>query len=151
MTIVVLDSLVPGSGGGRLGAAQLGWLDGVLTSRPEVPAVVCVHHPPVAVGIPAIDAIRLADGDALAAVVARHPHVVRVTAGHLHRPVTSAFGGTVLTVAPSTWKQAALTMDGNERIGWVAEPTALLLHRVEPAAVTHLVQVSHAAGLTYGF
>ncbi|RKN42783.1 phosphodiesterase [Micromonospora endolithica] len=151
-TIVVLDSLVPGSSGGRLGEEQLGWLDGVLAGRPEVPAVVCLHHPPVAVGIPAADTIRLADSDALAEVLARHPHVVRVAAGHLHRPVTTAFGGTVLTVAPSTWKQATLTMVEDERVGWVAEPTALLLHRVDPdGCVTHLVQVSHAAGMTCGF
>jgi 3',5'-cyclic AMP phosphodiesterase CpdA len=152
VTVVVLDSLVPGSDGGRLGEEQLAWLDGVLSGRPDVPAVVFVHHPPVAVGIPAADAIRLADGDALAAVIGRHPHVVRVAAGHLHRPVTTAFGGTVLTVAPSTWKQASLTMTEDERIGWVAEPTALLLHLIDGGGcVTHLVQVSHAAGMTCGF
>ncbi|SBT49181.1 phosphodiesterase [Micromonospora auratinigra] len=151
-TLVVLDSLAPGDSGGRLGEEQLGWLDGVLAGRPEVPAVVCLHHPPVAVGVPAADAIRLADSDALAAVVARHPHVVRVTAGHLHRAVTSAFAGTVLTTAPSTWIQASLTMTDEEEIGLVAEPTAFLLHRVaDGGCVTHTVQVSHAAGQTCWF
>ncbi|MFI7578189.1 phosphodiesterase [Micromonospora sp. NPDC049497] len=151
-TVVVLDSLVPGADGGRLDEEQLAWLDGVLAGRPDVPAVVFVHHPPVAVGIPAADAVRLADADAFAAVIGRHPHVVRVAAGHLHRPVTTAFGGTVLTVAPSTWKQASLTMTEDERIGWVAEPTALLLHLIDGGScVTHLVQVSHATGMTCGY
>ncbi|MEU5942093.1 phosphodiesterase [Micromonospora sp. NPDC047548] len=152
VTVVVLDSLAPGEGGGRLGDDQLGWLDGVLAGRPDVPAVVCVHHPPVAVGIPAADAIRLADGDALAEVVRRHPHVVRVAAGHLHRPVTTGYAGTVLTVAPSTWRQASLTMSADDEIGWVDEPTAFLLHAVDDGGcVTHTVQVSHAAGQTCGF
>ncbi|SCG56098.1 phosphodiesterase [Micromonospora halophytica] len=152
LTVAALDSLVPGEGGGRLGEDQLGWLDGVLAGRPDVPALVFLHHPPVALGVPAADAIRLADGDALAAVIRRHPHVARVAAGHLHRPATTAFASTVLTVAPSTWRQASLTISPDEEIGWVDEPTAFLLHVVEPGGcVTHTVQVSHAAGLTCGF
>ncbi|MEG3633305.1 phosphodiesterase [Micromonospora palythoicola] len=151
-TVLVLDSLVPGSDGGRLGAEQLAWLDGALAARPDVPAVVCLHHPPVEVGIPVADAIRLADGAELAEVLRRHPHVVRVAAGHLHRPVTATFAGTVLSVAPSTWRQSTLTMSDDERIGWVAEPTALLLHVVSRSGcVTHTVQVSHTAGMTCGF
>lgn len=152
VTVVVLDSLTPGEVGGRLGEEQLGWLDGVLAGRPEVPAVICVHHPPVAVVTPAVDAVRLADGDALAEVVRRHPHVVRVAAGHLHRPVTTAYAGTVLTVAPSTWRQASLTMSADDEIGWVDEPTAFLLHAIDDGGcVTHTVQVSHAAGQTCGY
>ncbi|MFC4019705.1 phosphodiesterase [Micromonospora sp. GCM10011542] len=151
-TIVVLDSSVPGSGGGQLGEEQIAWLDGVLAGRSEVPALVCLHHPPVAVGIPAADAIRLADGDALAEVVGRHGHVVRVAAGHLHRQATAGYAGTILTVAPSTWRQSSLTMSGDEEIGWVAEPTAFLLHSVQVGnCVTHTVQVSHAAGQFCGF
>ncbi|MEV0721208.1 phosphodiesterase [Micromonospora purpureochromogenes] len=152
VTVVVLDSLTPGEGGGRLGEDQLGWLDGVLAGRPDVPALVCLHHPPVVVGVPAADAVRLADGDALAEVVRRHPHVVRVAAGHLHRPVTTGYAGTVLTVAPSTWRQASLTMSVDDEIGWVDEPTAFLLHAVDDGGcVTHTVQVSHAAGQTCGY
>ncbi|MEU5563675.1 phosphodiesterase [Micromonospora musae] len=151
-SVIVLDSLVPGAFGGQLGEEQLSWLDGVLAGRPDVPALVFLHHPPVIVGVPALDAIGLADADALAEVVGRHRHVVRVGAGHLHRPVTAAFAGTVLTTAPSTWRQVSLTMTPDEPIGWVTEPTGFLLHLVaDGGCVTHTVQVSHSAGETCGF
>ncbi|MFG2039598.1 phosphodiesterase [Dactylosporangium sp. NPDC048998] len=144
-TIVVLDSLRPELGdAGLLGDEQLAWLDDVLGRRSQVPAFVCLHHPPIRVGIPGMDAIRLVDGPALAEVVRRHPHVVRVLAGHLHRVVTAGFAGTVLSVAPSTYRAVDLGLREGRPVSFVAEPTGFLLHRLEGAeCVTHLVQVSH--------
>ncbi len=156
-TIVALDSLMPDGAGlkpgsGLLGAEQLAWLDGVLARRPEVPAFVCLHHPPIPVGIPFMDGIRLADGPALADVVGRHPHVVRVLAGHLHRSVTSAFAGSTLTVAPSTYQQTALSMETERFGGYLMEPTAFLLHSLTGAGcVTHTVQISHGLATYAGY
>lgn len=146
LTLVVLDSSVPGRPEGRLGEEQLAWLDDVLAAAADRPAVLCLHHPPVAVGFPAMDAIRLTDGDALAAVVARRPHVARVLTGHLHRVATATFAGTTVSVAPSTYRQTDLRLL-EAPIGFADEPTGFLLHLAGPDRwVTHLVAVSHAAG-----
>jgi 3',5'-cyclic AMP phosphodiesterase CpdA len=151
-TIVALDSLVPGEGFGRLGDEQLAWLDEMLGHRPDVPAFVCLHHPPMAVGLPFIDAIRLMDGDALAEVIAQHPRVARVLAGHVHRQVSAPFAGTLLTVAPSTYRQSELAMRTDRQIGYVPDPTGFLLHLlVGSDCITHTVHVSHAGALLGGF
>jgi|SRR3954452_6304754 Icc protein len=152
-TIVVLDSRQEGTPSGLLGPDQLGWLDDVLARRPDVPAFVCLHHPPIPVGIPTLDGMRLLDGPELAAVIARHPHVARVLAGHLHRIVGAPFAGTQLSIAPSTYRQAALTLTPDQPLTYVADPTGFLLHLSTDTGpkdwITHAVAVS-SAGLPTG-
>jgi 3',5'-cyclic-AMP phosphodiesterase len=143
-TLVVLDTAVPGSPGGHLDASRLKWLDGVLAHRPDVPAIVCLHHPPIAVGIPLLDGMRLDNDEELAGVLSRHGNVARVLAGHVHRHITAAFAGSVLAIAPSTYLQSGLVQrDGSP--GYLAEPTSFLLHLGGPSWITHTVPVSHAA------
>jgi 3',5'-cyclic-AMP phosphodiesterase len=150
-TVIALDSKVAGSAGGYLGAAQLEWLDGVLARRSDIPAIVCVHHPPIAIGIPFLDGMRLADGAELEAVLAGHGNVARVMAGHIHRPITAAFAGSTLAIAPSTYLQSGLNLrDGVPN--YLPEPTSFFLHLlVDTCWITHTVPVTHAAAPIAGY
>lgn len=148
-TLVVTNSWVHDSPAGYLGPDQLAWIDRTLAARPEVPAFVCVHHPPLPIGIPFLDGMILTDAAEFADVIRRHPHVTRVLAGHAHRDVSALFAGTLMTVAPSTYRQSALRLHDAKPPGYVAEPTSFLLHILDGAScVTHSVAISHAAGVS---
>lgn len=98
----LLDSRVPGRIGGRLGRPQLERLARELT---DAPSLIAVHHPPVAVGTPWIDALGLDDGDALCALLRRRSAVRGVVAGHVHQAVDRHVDGWRLLTTPATWRQ----------------------------------------------
>lgn len=145
LRLLVCDSLRPGRDDGRLGTEQLAWLDGELGRHPDTPAMVCLHHPPITTGVHVMDMIGLEDTPALGEVLGRHPQVVRVLAGHLHRPVTGSLAGVVVSVAPSTYRQVHLDLRASAPGGFVDEPPAFLLHRLDGAScVTHQLPISHS-------
>lgn len=86
---------------GRLSPDRLAWLEARLAEAPGRPTALFLHHPPFRTGLPAPDASRCLDGDALAAIVVRHPNVRLVTAGHVHRTVRLPWAGTVASVCPA--------------------------------------------------
>lgn len=58
-TVIVADSQLDGSQAGYLGPDQLGWIEETLAARPSVPALVCLHHPPLPLRMPFLDGMRL--------------------------------------------------------------------------------------------
>jgi 3',5'-cyclic AMP phosphodiesterase CpdA len=153
--VVALDSLVPGSPGGRLTARQLTWLDATLSEQPDTPAIVALHHPPFATGISFMDGMALDAGPAarLAAVIGRHRQVERVVCGHLHRAISRRFGGTIAATVPGLAHAVALGLGVNQTPGWTLEPPAITLYAWSPrlGLVTHQVAVgSYPEGRFYG-
>lgn len=139
--IVALDTVIPGKEGGELCRERLAWLDRTLAASSR-PTVVALHHPPFASGIGHMDRIGLGNADALAAVLRRHPHVERLVAGHLHRPITCRFGGTVASVCPSVAHQVALDLSTEAPDRFVMEPPAFQLHASTASGlVTHTAYV----------
>jgi 3',5'-cyclic AMP phosphodiesterase CpdA len=128
LRLIGLDTLIPQSGGGELCGERLDWLQARLAEKPDTPTLVFMHHPPFDSGIAKMDSPALVGRDRFAAIIAAAPQVERVLCGHLHRPITRRFAGTVAATAPSTAHQLELDLvSGN--LGVAMEPPAVLLHQ----------------------
>jgi 3',5'-cyclic AMP phosphodiesterase CpdA len=140
LRLVCLDSIVPGAEGGALDGGRIEWLAAALGERRETPTIVAMHHPPILTELPGFDAIGLAaDSRAeLAEVLAGHPQVLRVVAGHVHRVIVGELAGRPVFTAPSTYLQTAPDFF-SARIEMVPDPPGFAIHALRDG-----VLASHA-------
>jgi len=103
--IVLLDSYVPNSAGGRLGGAQLQQLDHLLLKHSDKHALLCLHHQPIKMHSEWLDSVGLEDTDAFKHMVARHRNVRGVTWGHVHQSLDLFTGGVRYMATPATCAQ----------------------------------------------
>jgi 3',5'-cyclic-AMP phosphodiesterase len=140
LRVAMLDTQRPGSDGGELGSERLAWLAGELSSHPETPTLIAMHHPPLVTGIAGMDAIAMgtADRAALAALVDEHPQVVGLIAGHVHRTIIGSLAGRPLVTIPSTYAQLGLDLERID-LPMTSAPLAFALHLlVDGRLVSHV-------------
>lgn len=139
--VLMLDSLVAAPPGervdhGELAPESLAWLDEQLAAS-TVPTFVCLHHPPVAIGVGLMDPIRLRDPEALERVLAAHPHVVATLVGHAHTACATTFAGRPLLIGSGVASTVPLDAEPLPVI-WPAGPPGLALHLLlDGRLVTH--------------
>jgi 3',5'-cyclic AMP phosphodiesterase CpdA len=137
LRLVALDTLSEGESCGRLDGPRLAWLDDTLAAEPDRPTLVFMHHPPFMTGIGWMDEQSLKERGGLDAVLARHPHVLLVACGHVHRVASATIGHTRVAMAPSTTGAVGLSLGGGEP-SFGPEPLACLLHvLLDGHVVTH--------------
>ena len=87
MRVLLLSSHRVGSAAGALGSLQLQWLAQRLrcSERRDLPLVVTLHHPPIAIGDAGMDAIRLLDQAGLEELLRPHRALRAVLFGHIHQ------------------------------------------------------------------
>jgi 3',5'-cyclic AMP phosphodiesterase CpdA len=111
---VFLDTLIPGTHAGALCPERLDWLAATLEGARGTPVYVFLHHAPLDLGIPGLDAIRLQNSDALLARLVDHGDVRHVFFGHVHRPVSGSWQGIPFSTLPATNHQTMLTFDRSD-------------------------------------
>lgn len=122
VSLVTLDTLVPGAGHGALDGGRLEWLEATLAARADRTVYLAMHHPPVASGIPGMDAIGLAGAEAFWHVLARAPQVRHVFAGHIHRPFFARRGDVTVSTLPGPAHQVHLQYAAENAVLGSLEP-----------------------------
>jgi Icc protein len=148
LSLIALDSLVPGNAHGDICAERLAWLETALESTGDRPLLVMVHHPPGTTGIPFMDRIGLVASPGLELLVRRHAHrIQRIVCGHVHRPIFYRWQDAPVSVSPGVAHQVVLTLDDSEP-AFVMEPPGFHLHRWTRATglVTHHVHIGDYPG-----
>jgi 3',5'-cyclic AMP phosphodiesterase CpdA len=101
LRVIVLDSTIPESHNGEIGAAQREWLARELAKPAPEGTVLVFHHPPFPPGAALGSEPMLADWRELEDLV-RGSDVVGVLCGHVHQSISSGFAGVPLVTAPAT-------------------------------------------------
>lgn len=142
--LFMLDTVVNGEPHGALDPSQLDWLDAGLSASAPEPAIIFLHHPPVATGMALMDSIGLEprSAHALGTVVHRHQQIARISCGHVHRAVDMRWIDIPVSVCPSTAFQSALAFDGSGFRASRDEPPGYQLHYWDGRMLaTHTVAV----------
>jgi len=120
--LALLDSAVPGREDGRLADGTLPAVSRRLDALPPGPVAVVLHHPPVPVGSPWIDAMGLQASAAFLDWVDARGDVRLVLAGHVHQAACRRRGAAKVLTAPATCVQFAPRTNrfaiGDRRPAW---------------------------------
>jgi len=103
--IIMLDTRVENSDGGALQESQFTLLQKCLDERPELHALVCLHHQPVAVGSAWMDTMRVTNSERLLQMLAAYPQVKALLWGHVHQDFNDHYGHIQLFASPATCMQ----------------------------------------------
>jgi len=129
------------------------WLDAELSAHADQITAIAIHHPPFETGIWWMDCVGLQGKEKFKEVVRRHPQVIKILSGHVHRPIQTSWGGCSLWVCPSTSVTVAGDLDPDHVPAETAEGPSFSLHGCTGSGanigiVSHVVPVGAAAART---
>ncbi|GAB2559880.1 metallophosphoesterase [Nocardia heshunensis] len=150
VTVVLLDSSIPGKPEGRLDEETYAFLEDALAqTAADDTVLIAMHHPPVPVQSTVVDPIRLTNPERLAEIVSGDTRIAAVLTGHVHAGLMTAFAGKPLIVAPSVsstigceWETRA---PGHVPIDFAPDPS-LVFHSITEAGLLSMFRPIGMAG-----
>ncbi len=145
--LVFLDSQTTGTHGGALSPPRLRWLDDTLEAS-DRDVLLFMHHHPVAVGAPSLDAKGLANWPDFHAVLARHRNKIRhIFHGHCHTLLQGNVEGVSFTGLRSMSDQAYTDLKIERAARWYTEPHYGVVLVTPNSLVTHIHEFNYAGPL----
>lgn len=105
-TILCLDTHKSGVSSGELCQTRRDWLRDALNRAGGKPVHIFMHHPPMDLGLPSQDAIKLDEGEAFLDLITEFPNVAHLYMGHVHRLVSGTIRGIPFSTMKSVTFQA---------------------------------------------
>ena len=105
-----LDTLKGEGSAGAFCEQRQAWLKDELASAGNDPVWIFMHHPPMDIGIPYMDRIKLEDHVAFAEIISGS-NVRHIFFGHVHRPLFVNWNGISCTSLPGTNHQVPLVRE----------------------------------------
>lgn len=123
--VIVLDTQDEGEVAGRLDDAQLNWLEHELSSG--LPSVICMHHPPVPVGVSWMDELMLQDSGRFLRICKARSSLRLILCGHVHHDFRMKLEHATVLTAPSVglqFRKDPVIMADGTRVIATDEPAA---------------------------
>jgi 3',5'-cyclic AMP phosphodiesterase CpdA len=105
-TILCLDTHKPGVANGEFCRNRSDWLRRALNRAGDKPAHIFMHHPPMDLGLPAQDTIKMGNGEAFLDLLSEFPNIAHLYMGHAHRLISGTIRGIPFSTMNSVTFQA---------------------------------------------
>lgn len=109
--VVGIDSCVSDRAGGSVSEAELARLDSIIAASDADNVMICLHHPPIALGSKWLDSVGLDNGAEVLTRFARSGKVRLAVFGHVHQDYEADHNGMRIIATPSTCSQFAAGSD----------------------------------------
>jgi 3',5'-cyclic AMP phosphodiesterase CpdA len=145
--LIFLDSQTPGTHGGAFTPDRLAWIDRQLTEA-DRDVLLFMHHHPVAVGAPSLDAKGLRNWPEFHTILARHRHKIRhIFHGHCHTLLQGNVAGISFTGLRSMGAQAYTDLKTDKACRWYVEPHYAIVLVEANSLVTHVHEFNYSGPL----
>lgn len=140
--LIYLDTWTENGHHGELCAARIAWLEAQLQNAGTSPALIFMHHPPMAIGMPPLDRLRLRDpGEVLYRLLRTRASPTQLLFGHLHRSVSGTWAGHPFTVLESTHLPLLFDMNSSRLTRYLGPPVYGVILLENDGVVINAVQL----------
>lgn len=103
--IIMLDTVIENSHSGKLAKNELELLEKHLQKYTDKFCLICLHHPPVNIGSPWMDAMGMENSAEFFSIIEKYNKVQGILWGHIHQEFNSTYRDILLMATPSTCVQ----------------------------------------------
>lgn len=140
--LIYLDTLASEGHHGELCPSRLDWLAEQLVAASARSVLIFLHHPPMEIGVPALDRLRLLESEGLSDLLQLRRAPTHLFCGHVHRNVSGRWSGHPFATLKSTNTQFAFDMQASRLIRCDEDPGYGVLLFDDERVIVNYVDIS---------